>query len=62
VLPIVFLVAVLGGAASLIAATWAALIPRVVGEDHLAEAVSAQQSLTVLPIGPNAYQSHGREP
>jgi MFS family permease len=50
VVPIVLLVAVLGGAASLTAATWSALVPRVVGEDHLAEAVSAQQSLNVLVL------------
>ena len=42
VVPIVILVAVLGAAASMTGATWSALIPRVVGEDHLAEAVSAQ--------------------
>ena len=48
--PIVLLVAVLGAAASVTAATWAALIPRVVGEDHIAEAVSAQQSLNVLAL------------
>ena len=50
VVPIVLLVAVLGGAASLTGATWSALVPRVVGEDHLAEAVSAQQSLNVLAL------------
>ncbi len=50
VVPIVLLVAVLGGAASVTGATWSALIPRVVGEDHLAEAVSAQQSLSVLVL------------
>jgi MFS family permease len=44
------LVAVLGAATSLTAATWSALIPRVVGEDHLAEAISAQQSLSVLAL------------
>jgi MFS family permease len=44
------LVAVLGAAASVTGATWSALIPRVVGEDHLAEAVSAQQSLSVLAL------------
>jgi len=47
---IVLLVAVLGAAASMTGATWSALIPRVVGEDHLAEAVSAQQSLSVLVL------------
>ena len=50
VVPIVLLVAVLGGAASLTGATWSALIPRVVGKDHLAQAVSAQQSLNVLVL------------
>jgi MFS family permease len=50
VVPIVLLVAVLGGAASLTGATWSALVPRVVGEDHLAEAVSAQQSLNALVL------------
>ena len=50
VAPIMALVAVLGAAASMTAATWSALIPRVVGEDHLAEAVSAQQSLNVLVL------------
>ena len=44
------LVAVLGAATSLTAATWSALIPRVVGEDHLPEAISAQQSLSVLAL------------
>jgi MFS family permease len=44
------LVAVLGAATSLTGATWSALIPRVVGEDHLAEAISAQQSLSVLAL------------
>jgi MFS family permease len=48
--PIVALVAVLGAAASVTGATWSALIPRVVGEEHLAEAVSAQQSLNVLVL------------
>jgi MFS family permease len=50
VVPIVALVAVLGGAASVTAATWSALVPRVVGEDQLAEAVSAQQTLSVLAL------------
>jgi MFS family permease len=50
VAPIVLLVAVLGAAASTTGATWSALIPRVVGDDHLAEAVSAQQSLNVLVL------------
>lgn len=50
VVPIVLLVAVLGAASSLTGSTWSALIPRVVGEEHLAEAVSAQQSLNVLAL------------
>jgi MFS family permease len=50
IVPIVLLVAVLGAAASMTGATWSALVPRVVGEDHLAEAVSAQQSLNVLVL------------
>jgi MFS family permease len=50
VVPIVLLVAALGAAASLTGATWSALVPRVVGEEHLAEAVSAQQSLNVLAL------------
>ena len=48
--PVVLLVAVLGVATSLTGSTWAALIPQVVGEDHVAEAVSAQQSLNVLAL------------
>jgi MFS family permease len=50
VVPIVILVAALGAAASMTGATWSALVPRVVGENHLAEAVSAQQSLNVLAL------------
>jgi MFS family permease len=50
VVPIVLLVAVLGGAASVTAATWSALLPRIAGDDHLAEAVSAQQSLNLLVL------------
>ncbi len=50
VAPIVLLVAVLGGASSMTGSTWSALVPRVVGEDHLARAVSAQQSLNVLAL------------
>lgn len=50
VVSIVLLAAVLGSAASLTAATWSALLPRVVGEDGLARAVSAQQSLGVLGL------------
>lgn len=44
----VVLVAVLGAAASVAGSTWSALVPRIVGEDHVAEAVSAQQSLNAL--------------
>jgi MFS family permease len=50
IVPIVLLVAVLGAAASLTGATWSALVPRMVGEDNLAEAISAQQSLSVLAL------------
>ena len=50
VVPIVLLVAVLGAAASVTGATWSALVPRLAGEDHLAAAVSAQQSLTALAL------------
>lgn len=50
IVPIVLLVAVLGAAASITGATWSALVPWVVGEDHLAEAVSAQQALSVLVL------------
>jgi MFS family permease len=42
------LVAVLGAAASVAGSTWSALVPRIVGEDHVAEAVSATQSLNAL--------------
>ena len=50
VVPIVLLVAALGAAASVSGATWSALVPRVVGEDHIAGAVSAQQSLNALAM------------
>jgi MFS family permease len=50
VVVIVVLVAVLGAAASVAATTWSALVPRIVGEDHVAEAVSAQQSLNALVL------------
>ena len=43
-------IALLGSAAAVTGATWSALVPRVVGEDHVAEAVSAQQSLNVLAL------------
>mgnify|MGYP001320535268 CR=1 FL=1 len=48
VVVIVMLVALLGAAASVAAATWSALVPRIAGEEHVAEAVSAQQSLNAL--------------
>jgi MFS family permease len=48
VVVMVMLVAVLGAAASVTGATWSALVPRIVGEDHVAGAVSAQQSLNAL--------------
>jgi MFS family permease len=48
VVAIVVLVAVLGTAASVAGAAWSALVPRIVGEDHVAKAVSAQQSLNAL--------------
>lgn len=47
---IVTLVALLGAAAAVSATTWAALVPRVVGEDHVGAAVSAQQSLNALVL------------
>jgi MFS family permease len=50
IVPMVALVAALGAAASVTGATWSALVPRVVGEDHLAKAISAQQSLNVLVL------------
>ena len=50
VVAIVMLVALLGAAASVTAATWSALVPRIVGEDHVAEAVAAQQSLNALVL------------
>jgi hypothetical protein len=50
VAPIVLLVALLGAAASVTGATWSALLPRVVGDDQLAAAVSAQQSLNILVL------------
>jgi MFS family permease len=45
---IVALAAVLGAAALVTGSTWSALVPRIVGEDHVAEAVSATQSLNAL--------------
>ena len=50
VAPIVILVAVLGATASVTAATWSALVPRIVGEDRIAQAISAQQSLSTLVL------------
>jgi MFS family permease len=50
VVAMMVLAGVLGAAASITAATWSALVPRIVGEAHLAEAVSAQQSLSVLAL------------
>ncbi len=50
VVVLVMLVAVLGAAASVTGATWSALVPRIVGEDHVAQAVSAQQSLNALAL------------
>ncbi|HEY6539058.1 MAG TPA: MFS transporter [Candidatus Dormibacteraeota bacterium] len=47
---IVILVALLGAAASVTGTTWSALVPRVVGEDRVAQAVSAQQSLNALAL------------
>jgi len=47
---ILVLVAILGAAASVSAATWSALIPRIVGEEHVAQAMSAQQSLNALML------------
>ena len=50
VVVIVLLVALLGAAASVTAATWTALVPRIVGEDHVGKAVAAQQSLNALVL------------
>lgn len=47
---ILLLVALLGSAAAVTGATWSALVPRMVGEDHVAEAVSTQQSLNALAL------------
>jgi MFS family permease len=48
--PMLALVAVLSTAGSVASATWSALVPRVVGEEHVAEAVSAQSSLSILVL------------
>ena len=50
VAPMVVLVVVLCVGVSVTGATWSALIPRVVGEEHLAEAISTQQSLNTLVL------------
>jgi MFS family permease len=50
VVTITVLVTVLGGATSVVSSTWSALIPRIVGEDRVAQTVSAQQSLTALVL------------
>ena len=50
VVAIVVLVAVLGAAASVAATTWSALVPRIVGEEHVAQVVSALQSLNALVL------------
>ncbi len=47
---IVVLVVFLGAASSVTTTTWSALVPRIVGEDHVAQAVSAQQSLNALVL------------
>ena len=50
VVPMILLVAVLGAAASVTSATWSALLPRVVGEERLASAISTQQALQALVL------------
>ena len=50
VVAVVFLVTVLGAGTAVAGSTWSALVPRIVGEDHVAEAVSAQQSLNALGL------------
>ena len=47
---IVVLAAFLGAAASVTSATWSALVPRIVGEERVGQAVSAQQSLNALVL------------
>ncbi len=47
---IVALAAVLGAASSVAGTTWSALIPRIVGEDAVARAMSAQQSLQAVVL------------
>jgi MFS family permease len=42
------LVAVLGAAASVTGTTWAALLPRIAGEDHVAEAISTLETANAL--------------
>ncbi len=48
VVVIVVLVGFLGAATAVTASTWSALLPRIVGEDRVAKAVSTQQSLNAL--------------
>jgi MFS family permease len=48
VVAIVVLVAILGAAALVSGSTWSALVPRIVGEEHVAEAVSAMGSTGAL--------------
>ena len=48
--PMLALIAVLTTAGSVAGSTWSALLPRVVGEDRLAKAVSTQSSLNVLAL------------
>jgi MFS family permease len=50
VVAIVILVAVLGAAASVTGTTWSALIPRIAGEDHVAEAISTLETAGALAM------------
>ncbi len=50
VVAVVALVAVLGAAATLAGAAWSGLIPRIVGEEQVGKAVSAQQALYALAL------------
>ncbi len=50
VVPVLVLVALLGCATTVTSTTWSALLPRVAGEDHVAQAISAQQSLQALTL------------
>jgi MFS family permease len=47
---ILLLVAALGAATAVTTATWSALVPRIVGDAHLVQAISAQQSLNSLAM------------